>query len=216
MKFNKVIIPVFGAMISTSAFGATLSCNNLSECIKSYSSLANEEYVTPKKLKGDGFEFNVTGDLKKIDTSLSFLLNQHGHTRIKQPTGNYTVIIPSRDVRYTPTPLIDAKDIKAVPHNYDYVMIKYKLRNKFLGKDITRSLRPFMSRYGRIIINQPPGIITLQETGINAHRLVSLVQEYDIELSKKEIEELKKEQSKERMHQHRLEMLKAKHGKERH
>lgn len=199
------------------SLAANLSCSELKACLKNYSEISGKKYIVAKDVKGKGFDLNVSGDMKKIDFSLSFLLNQHGYTRIKQPENDLTVVIPTRDIRYNPTPLINSENIDAVPKNYDYVMIKHKLKNKILGKDITRSLRPFMSRYGRIIINQTPGIITLQDTGLNIHRLLELIKDYDSELSQDEIKEIEKRQKEDRRHHRRVEMLKAKHGKrERH
>ncbi len=201
------------ATLSTPVFSASLECKNLNDCLKGYSDISKKEYVVAKKLKGDNFDFKVEGPIEKIDHSLSFLLNQHGYTRIAQPKSGTNVIIPTRNIRYTPTPLVDSSNLDSIPMNYDYFMVKHKLKNKFLGKDITRSLRPFMSRYGRIIINQTPGIITLQDTGINIHRLMKLIEDYDVELSKEEVEEIKRAQKEERKHHRRLDMLKAKHRK---
>lgn len=210
---KKLLISSVLLASTTSIFAANLSCNDLQACIKNYSEISGKKYILAKDVKGKGFDLNVSGDIKKIDFSLSFLLNQHGYTRINQAENDLTVIIPTRDIRYNPTPLISSENINNVPKNYDYVMIKHKLKNKILGKDITKSLRPFMSRYGRIIINQTPGIITLQDTGLNVHRLLQLIKDYDSELTKDEIKEIEKRQKEDRSHHRRVEMLKAKHGR---
>lgn len=215
-KFNEGAFLKIQAILLTSillipsAFAESLKCSNLKACIGRYSKMTKETYVIAKDVKGKDFELIIEGDLKNIDFSLSFLLNQHGYTRVKHPENGLTMIIPTRDIRYNATPLIDSQNINSIPKNYDYFMLKHKLKNKFLGKDITRSLRPFMSRYGRIIINQTPGIITLQDTGLNIHRLLELINTYDIELSEKELKAVKKKHQSDRKHQRRLELIRAK------
>jgi type II secretory pathway component GspD/PulD (secretin) len=193
-------------------FGASLECDKLNDCLQKYENLSQKKYVTAKPLKGDNINFKIKGSLEKIDHAFSFLLNQHGYTRVRQPKDNPSIIISTRDIRYNPTPLIDSKDLGSIPHNYDYFMVNHTLKNKFLGKDITRALRPFMSRYGRIIVNEKSGMITLQDTGLNIHRLLKLINEYDIQLSEEEVMAIKKEQRATRKHHRRLEVLKAKHG----
>jgi general secretion pathway protein D len=216
MTLNKYLLTTIAIFSSFTTFSAELNCNDISGCLKEYSNISGEKYLIPNKVKGKDFQINLSGDKKKIDFALSFLLNQNGYTRVKQPETDLTVIIPTRDIRYNPTPLISSDNIGKVPKNYDYFMIKHKLKNKILGKDITRSLRPFMSRYGRIIINQTPGIITLQDTGVNIHRLLELIKDYDAELSQDEIKDIKRRQKEDQRHHRRVEMLKAKHTKSKH
>ena len=59
-----------------------------------------------------------------------------------------------------------------VPKYDDYFMMKYKGIHPELTTNITRSIRPFMSRYGRIIDMKSTGMVIVQDTGSNLHRIL--------------------------------------------
>jgi type II secretory pathway component GspD/PulD (secretin) len=75
-----------------------------------------------------------------------------------------------------------------IPSNFDYIMVTVKLKNPHIASEVSRNFRPFMSRYGRIIDIKNPGIIIINDTGKNVHRLLSLIEILDKKPSKAELE----------------------------
>ena len=101
-------------------------------------------------------------------------LNLNGYTLVK--TGAFYKIVQSRDIRYTPTKIYTGN---YTPDTENYVMRIIPLKN-IDSTEVTRSFRPFMSRYGRIIDIKQTNTIIVQDTGDNINRLVRLIKLIDV------------------------------------
>ena len=176
------------------------ACSNLNKCVDAVSELTGKKYLYNGKLKGSlASSNNLELTKENADQLFSFLLNENGYTRV--PVGENTFqIISSRDIRYTPTPKFLASYDKApeLPDNMDYVMMEYTVKNNKtkLSTEITRALRPFMSRYGRIIDVKSSGHIIFQDTARNLKRLYGLIKTVDIIPSKESLKSFKKSQDR--------------------
>ncbi len=101
-------------------------------------------------------------------------LNINGYTLVK--SGAFYKIVNARDIRYTPTKIYTGS---YTPDTENYVMKIIPLKN-INSTEVTRSFRPFMSRYGRIIDIKQTNTIIVQDTGSNINRLVRLIQFIDV------------------------------------
>ena len=101
-------------------------------------------------------------------------LNVNGYTLVK--SGAFYKIVPSRDIRYTPTKIYTGS---FTPETENYVMRVIPLKN-INSTEVTRSFRPFMSRYGRIIDIKQTNTVIVQDTGSNINRLIRLITFIDI------------------------------------
>ena len=185
-------------------------CVDLNSCVETVSSLTGKSYLYGKDLKGTiKASSNLLIDKKNADRVLSEILNDAGYTRV--PVNDKTFrIISARDVRYTPVPQIEAskKTAPNLPDVADYFMMTYTMKNPEVSTSITRSLRPFMSRYGRIIDFKPNGTLVVQDTALNIKRLYKLVKSMDVKPTKAQL----KRWERDRKRYHELELQRAKHG----
>lgn len=101
-------------------------------------------------------------------------LNINGYTLVK--SGAFYKIVNSRDIRYTPTKIYTGN---YTPDTENYVMRIIPLKN-ISSTEVTRSFRPFMSRYGRIIEIRQTNTIIVQDTGDNINRLMRLIKFIDV------------------------------------
>lgn len=101
-------------------------------------------------------------------------LNSNGYTLVK--SGNFYKIVQARDIRYTPTKIYTGA---YTPDTENYVMRIIPLKN-INSTEVTRSFRPFMSRYGRIIDIKQTNTIIVQDTGTNIQRLLRLIKFIDV------------------------------------
>jgi general secretion pathway protein D len=101
-------------------------------------------------------------------------LNTNGYTLVK--SGAFYKIVQSREVRYTPTKIYTGN---YTPDTDNYVMRILPLKN-INAKEVTRSFRPYMSRYGRIIDIPQTNTIIIQDTGSNVNRLVRMIRIIDV------------------------------------
>ncbi|MBK26903.1 MAG: type II secretion system protein GspD [Halobacteriovorax sp.] len=101
-------------------------------------------------------------------------LNLNGYTLVK--SGSFYKIVNARDIRYTPTKIYTGN---YTPDTENYVMRILPLKN-IDSTEVTRSFRPFMSRYGRIIDIKQTNTIIVQDTGSNINRLVRLIKFIDV------------------------------------
>jgi len=199
--------------LASSSFAAKSACNNVSNCIKHVSKITGVKYYSADKLKGSIYKssnFKVTK--KNADAFISDVLNQNGYTRIETDEKTFK-IIDTRDIRYNPVPMVqaDKKNSPNLPNNHDYYMMKYTLENPIVGRSVTRSLRPFMSRYGRIIHGSLSGIVIIQDTAINLKRVYKLINNFDVKPSEDAIDRM--EEYAKKKHQVDLVEKKCKHGK---
>lgn len=101
-------------------------------------------------------------------------LNTNGYTLVK--TGEFYKIVQAKDIRYTPTKIYTGP---YTPDTENYVMRIIPLKN-INSTEVTRSFRPFMSRFGRIIDIKQTNTIIVQDTGSNIQRLLRLITFIDI------------------------------------
>jgi general secretion pathway protein D len=101
-------------------------------------------------------------------------LNMNGYTLVK--SGTFFKIVQVRDIRYTPTKIYTGN---YTPDTENYAMRIIPLKN-ISSTEVTRSFRPFMSRYGRIIDIKQTNTIIAQDTGSNINRLVRLIKFIDV------------------------------------
>lgn len=101
-------------------------------------------------------------------------LEMNGYTLVK--SGSFYKIVSTRDIRYTPTKIYTGN---YTPDTDNYVMRIIPLKN-INSTEVTRSFRPFMSRYGRLIEIKQTNTIIVQDTGSNINRLVRLIQFIDV------------------------------------
>jgi len=101
-------------------------------------------------------------------------LEINGFTLVK--SGSFYKIVTTRDIRYTPTKIYTGN---YTPNTDNYVMRILPLKN-IDSTEVTRSFRPFMSRYGRIIDIKQTNTIIVQDTGSNINRLVRLIKFIDV------------------------------------
>lgn len=187
----KRLLPLFLFLSMASASAG--SCMDLESCVKLSSSITGKEYLLPPKLNG---KVNITKGIKlnksNAEVITASLLNQNGYTRVPLQ-GNIYKVISSRDVRYNPTQEFDAskEEVPSVPKYDDYFMMKYKGIHPELTTNITRSIRPFMSRYGRIIDMKSTGMVIVQDTGTNLHRIYSIIKDADIKPTKQMLKDLR-------------------------
>lgn len=101
-------------------------------------------------------------------------LNVNGYTLVQ--SGEFYKVVNARDIRYTPTKIYTGN---FTPETDNYVMRIIPLKN-IDSAEVTRSFRPFMSRYGRIIDIQQTNTIIIQDTGSNINRLTRLIRFIDV------------------------------------
>jgi general secretion pathway protein D len=186
--------------------GGKNSCKSVVSCVELVSKLTGVDYSSSAELKGKVWQsnsFKITKD--NADSYLSEVLNDHGYTRIQTNKNRYR-IVQARDVRYTPTKMLNGNTDK-IPKSDDYMMVSFNLKDKEMSSDYTRAMRPFMSRYGRIIDVKHIGQIILQDTGRNINRILKLIKSMDKIPTKEELEA--REDRHERHYE--LEKLRAKH-----
>lgn len=206
---SAVVIPTF-FVLTAKAGNLKTKCATLEKCAETVSQLTDRQYIFPGKLKGkikgtEGVDFTA----ENADSLYSHILNENGYTRVLLDDGRTYRIINSRDVRYTPVPQVTSNYDKApqLPNTSDYHMMTYTLKYPLISKEMTRSLRPFMSRYGRIIDNKVGGTIIVQDTALNLKRIYGLIKQMDNEPTR----EMRNKWRKDEERWHQLRMEKARH-----
>ena len=101
-------------------------------------------------------------------------LEMSGYTMVK--TGAFYKIVSTRDIRYTPTKIYTGN---FAPNTDNYIMKIIPLKN-ISATEVSRSFRPFLGRYSRIIDIKQTNTIIVQDTGSNINRLSRLIKFIDV------------------------------------
>ncbi|NOT80842.1 MAG: hypothetical protein HOP07_17795 [Bacteriovoracaceae bacterium] len=192
----KKIILTLSLLISVNVI-ANESCQDLTKCVEIVSKLTGKKYIFSGKLEGElksSSNFVITSE--NADTMFSYILNASGYSRVPTVEKDTYKIVPARDIRYESVSALkaDLNTTPVIPSTEDYVFLTYKFANYKDGqpRELSNTLRPFMSRYGRII--ELIDSVTIQEMGTKLPQQLEFMRKVDRPLSKEEIA-IKKQRS---------------------
>lgn len=150
---------------------------SLKELLIESANLFQIRLVIPGKFKGLNdkvyLRINKPISQKEMTDLLSILASERGISI--QTSKDQWWVKSSRDMRYYPTKFVETKSL---PNSDEFVLYYHKLKNP-LGKDIARNLRPFLSRYGRVISFGDGHSIILSEQALNIKRLIKVMDVMD-------------------------------------
>lgn len=157
----------------------------LRELIKDYAEMTSthifysDKTVDPK----DVVQLQLNQAMSKSDFKQIFyaLLNAHGFSPMEE--SGFLWISPTRDNRYLPGPVFTDD---SYPRDASFKLVVHTLKYP-LASSITRNLRPYVSRYGRVINFSDARTIILSDLGDNIARLVKLVDSMDTELAYQQV-----------------------------
>jgi len=109
-----------------------------------------------------------------LELYISTMLSQSGFGMRVLPETRTLSVFNSRDVRYIIT--TSYTDLSKVPNTYEHIQFMYELKH-IQSDELSRNLRPFMGRYGRIL--EHTNSIMLADTGKNIIRLMKMIQRLD-------------------------------------
>lgn len=165
----------------------------LRDLMKSYASVKgyNIQFEATPKARLAVFGQNIV-KAENLDLFISGAMYQSGYTFLFLKELNQLKVIASRDVRYMESEVYD--DIDKLPRDYNHV--KFILPLQYVnGNYVSRNMRPFMSRYGRLISDNLSNKLIISDTAINVHRLYELIKKLDTKSFKERrerIEEINK------------------------
>jgi general secretion pathway protein D len=148
---------------------------SLQDLTKHMQKLTGLNLIVDKDLKGT-ISISAPSAITVGDAWKAYLaaLNSNGLTMVK--SGAFYKIVQARDIRYIPTKIYTGN---YVPETENYMMKIISLKN-INSTEVSRSFRPFMSRYGRIIEIKQTNTIIIQDTGSNINRLMRLIKFIDV------------------------------------
>lgn len=148
---------------------------NLIDLTKHMQNLTGINLIIDKDLKGK-ISIMAPSPITVGDAWKAYLtaLNLNGYTLVK--SGAFYKVVNARDVRYTPTKIYTGT---FTPETENYAMRIIPLKN-ISAEEITRSFRPFLTRYGRIIDIKQTNTVIVQDTGSNINRLAQLIKFIDV------------------------------------
>lgn len=150
---------------------------NLQDLVQDYARLKSLNLQLDSKLDKNVHLWGPLSVKKNnIDLFVTSLLAKHGKTILIDEALKQLNVISSRDVRYSAVKVY--KNIEDVPHNYHYAQLILKLKHITTDR-IARNMRPFLSRYGRVVDNNLSNQVTLSDTGVNIKMLYGLIKRLD-------------------------------------
>ena len=169
------------------------ACPKLAICAETVSQLTGKKYLITKDLD---LKILGTSNLKlakeSADTIFSAILLESGLTRIPVSADTYS-IIDTRDIRYYPVPEVAASFSQGpqLPNTSDYYRMSYQFQNAPLKAKMaelaTRSLRPLLSRYGRMLSSEWTNQVMVIDSIPNLLKIYSLLKQMDQALSEEQL-----------------------------
>ena len=162
----------------------------LAEVIKQYANLKNIPVTYKEKLisKDDkvSLHLNHAVELKDFDEYFFYLLSQLGFS-ILNLSGEMNVVA-HKDIRYLANPFYYSDQF---PKTHNYITVSHRLKFP-IGKSIDRILRPFFSRYGRLVLFGDESTLIFHEKGTNIDILLKIIETMDNNESYERYKKMKK------------------------
>lgn len=159
----KKIIFLF-LLVSLQAQAAT--CKRLMDCVTEASRLTGVKYIFPENMfKQQEMNVELILDEKNADAVLSEALAMFEYMKVPTKVEKVWQIISARDIRYhadLPTFKASKKSLPKLPENQDPIYLEYQTSQGADVGNIARNLRPFLSRYGRVI-DMRSGLIVVMD-----------------------------------------------------
>lgn len=193
----KLIFILLSLSFSFSALAGGESCKKIFDCIETVSKLTGVKYMySPGDLGKDNVIFNDEIKLTKENADILFseALNLAGYTRIPSQVPGFMKIINARDIRYAgEAPKYNASKTLTpdLPKGADYIQLVYQGTSGGEVSEIARNMRPFMSRYGRVVDFQNSQLLIVADTAAMIRSFLPVIQELDRPLSPKARENMK-------------------------
>lgn len=180
------------------AFRLTKNTFKASELLADYSRLMNLNLSVDTNFLEESFEVNGKSKLTKdqVEAYVSKIMYLSENALIVIPGAPYISVTQARDARYTVLPVIS--DEKDIPENDNYIHFQFRL-NHADPSDLARNMRPFLSRYGRVLDHIHARTVHILDTGNNVRRMVTISKILDVEefkQSKKEIDDINEKHRK--------------------
>lgn len=151
----------------------------LKSLVKDYAELMKATISFPTNLfhpnEKLNLDINSKMTIEEFQTIVFNLLHNRGYTPVEQ--NGILWIYNSRDIRYIPVGITTDMNF---PADSRYRTAVYKLKYP-LSSIIARNLRPYMSRYGRVIDFSDARTLILNDTSDNIKRLVKTIEFMDVE-----------------------------------
>lgn len=157
----------------------------LKTLIIDYANLVGVNVTFPKDQHFDKamshFELNTPVNMEEFKKMVYDLIAHAGYTPRQQ--GKILWIENSRDIRYNTSPVASNNDFAK---DASYVTYVHRLKYP-LSSEIARNIRPFMSRYGRIIDLADARTLIICDRGDNVERLLNTIKQLDLEQAYKNL-----------------------------
>jgi type II secretory pathway component GspD/PulD (secretin) len=160
------------------------------EFVKDYAFVTGKPVLSEELKDSQGgitFDLNTPISIADFEKMFYTIIESKGYSALID--GSFVRIIYSRDIRYMPSDFYKSEE---VPNIDRFVMVIHKLKNP-VASSITRNMRPFLSRYGRIIDFGDEHSIAINDTGSNINRLLKIISNLD---NKDSLERIMKSGSK--------------------
>lgn len=192
---------ILALLLSAQAFSQVISRNSdgdfvfskknfkASELLHDYAALEGLNLMLSADFKDTSLFVEGKRSMSKRDMEnyLSVVLYHVDGSIVRANDAKFLNVIHARDSRYVTLPVYS--DVEQVPRNYDHVQLSYRLQH-IKAAELTRNLRPFLSRYGRIIDDNYSNSIHLTDMAVNIHRLMAIVKFLDTPAFVKRVEEV--------------------------
>jgi general secretion pathway protein D len=166
----------------------SLSNQPLKKVINAYAKFIGKPLLVEKKKLRGKVNLSIPGELgKKVFHELFIsMLDTQGYALIENDA--FIRVISARDIRYN---AVDFFMSENYPKGDKYILVMHELKNP-LGASIARNMRPFLSRYARVINLNDGHTIILQDRGNNIERLLEIITNMDNKIKLDEFIAMKK------------------------
>ncbi len=200
------------ALLLSSSFAFSATCQKLTECVALSSQLTGEKLIYDRKILSPTFELNQPLEMNKenVNKTLSEALNIFGLAKIPTQLPKTAKLIEARDIRFhSDLPNFEASKTitPKIPDTQDPVMMTYKGGKNVEVEIIADNVKSLLSRYGRVQAMRD-GTIVVTDLATHVKKIYALIQKQDFPLTTEE----KAKMALEKTRAHELEIARLKSG----
>lgn len=180
---RNLILLITLSLISLTAYSKPSSCHSIKTCTEKMNSIMGAHFIYGSGIKDSDV------DLNGAEITLAIyerILEDAGYTVSKINEKTF-MIIHARDARYNIGEVLEfdkGTDLNVLDNKIGYILISYQFEDEdFYSSDVARNLRPFLSRYARIL--DVGNKVLISETATSSKKLIKLIKTLDVKLSNK-------------------------------
>lgn len=204
--YSSIILVLLASGCSMHRYGACESKsknseqNTISSALERAGRLTSKKYIYSTQIAETKYSSseNLQWNEKNADALITSILLSAGFARVQSATENQYSVVELRNIVDSPLPSFEASydAIPNFPETSDVVLVKYKMKDAVMAREVQRFLTDFVPRYARVNLLPDSDTLLITDSIPNMKKVLNVLRGNDHVYSKEALKNLRSNKSK--------------------